>query len=84
MIQGMSGIMDLTGEPDGAPQKIGVAFADIFAGTYGAIAVLAALAQRGRTGIGQHIDMALLDSMVGHANQGMNYRRKSYAEPGRR
>lgn len=67
MIQGMSGIMDLTGEPDGAPQKIGVAFADIFAGTYGAIAVLAALAQRERTGIGQHIDMALLDSMVGGA-----------------
>src|SRR6185437_6994912 len=46
MIQGMSGIMDLTGEPDGAPQKMGVAFADIFTGTYGTIAVLSALAQR--------------------------------------
>jgi len=74
MIQGMSGIMDLTGDPDGAPQKIGVAFADIFTGTYGVIAVLAALAQRERTGAGQHIDMALLDSMIGVlANQSLNY-----------
>jgi crotonobetainyl-CoA:carnitine CoA-transferase CaiB-like acyl-CoA transferase len=74
MIQGMSGIMDLTGEPDGSPQKIGVAFADIFTGTYGVIGILAALAQRARTGIGQQIDMALLDSMVGVlANQGLNY-----------
>jgi crotonobetainyl-CoA:carnitine CoA-transferase CaiB-like acyl-CoA transferase len=74
MIQGMSGIMDLTGEPDGAPQKMGVAFADIFTGTYGTIAVLAALAQRERTGLGQHIDMALLDSMVGVlANQALSH-----------
>jgi len=74
MIQGMGGIMDLTGEPDGFPQKIGVAFADIFTGTYGVIGILAALAQRERTGVGQHIDMALLDSMVGVlANQGLNY-----------
>jgi crotonobetainyl-CoA:carnitine CoA-transferase CaiB-like acyl-CoA transferase len=74
MIQGMSGIMDLTGEPDGFPQKIGVAFADIFTGTYGVIAILAALAQRERTGTGQHLDMALLDTMVGVlANQGLNY-----------
>lgn len=74
MIQGMSGIMDLTGEPSGPPQKIGVAFADIFTGTYGVIGILAALAQRERTGAGQHIDMALLDSMVGVlANQGLNY-----------
>lgn len=74
MIQGMSGIMDLTGEPDGAPQKMGVAFADIFTGTYGTIAVLSALAHRERTGLGQHIDMALLDSMVGVlANQALNY-----------
>ncbi len=58
MIQGMSGIMDLTGEPDGAPQKMGVAFADLFTGTYGVIGILAALAQRERTGFGQHIDMA--------------------------
>jgi glutaryl-CoA transferase len=74
MIQGMGGIMDLTGEPDGPPQKTGVAFADIFTGTYGTIAVLAALAQRERTGVGQHVDMALLDSMVGVlANQSLSY-----------
>lgn len=74
MIQGMSGIMDLTGEPDGFPQKIGVAFADIFTGTYGVIGILAALAQRARTGKGQQIDMSLMDSMVGVlANQGLNY-----------
>jgi len=74
MIQGMGGIMDLTGEPDGAPQKMGVAFADIFTGTYGTIAVLAALTQRERTGLGQHIDMALLDSMVGVlANQALSH-----------
>lgn len=61
----MSGIMDLTGEPDREPQKIGVAFADIFTGLYGVIAVQAALAQRERTGEGQQIDMALLDCMTG-------------------
>ncbi|MCX7057494.1 MAG: CaiB/BaiF CoA-transferase family protein [Proteobacteria bacterium] len=74
MIQAMSGIMDLTGEPDGAPQKIGVAFADIFTGVYGVIAVQAALAQRERTGRGQHVDMALMDVMVSVlANQSLNY-----------
>jgi crotonobetainyl-CoA:carnitine CoA-transferase CaiB-like acyl-CoA transferase len=74
MVQGMGGIMDLTGDPAGEPQKIGVAFADIFTGTYGVIAILAAIAQREHTGVGQHIDMALLDSMVGVlANQAMNY-----------
>jgi len=74
VIQGMGGIMDLTGEPEGSPQKIGVAFADIFTGTYGTIGVLSALAQRERTGRGQHVDMALLDSMVGVlANQAMSY-----------
>jgi len=74
MVQGLAGIMDLTGDPDGEPQKIGVAFADIFTGTYGVIGILAALAQRERTGVGQHIDLALLDSMVGVlANQAMNY-----------
>lgn len=74
IIQGMSGIMDLTGEPDGLPQKMGVAFADIFTGTYAVIGIQAALQQRERTGVGQHIDMALLDSMVGVlANQALNY-----------
>ena len=74
IIQGMSGIMDLTGEPEGDPQKIGVAFADLFTGLYGVIGVQAALIQRERTGRGQHIDMALLDSMVAVlANQAQAY-----------
>ena len=74
IIQGMGGIMDLTGEPHGAPQKSGVAFADIFTGLYSVIAIQAALAQRERTGLGQHIDMALLDTMTGVlANQAMNW-----------
>lgn len=74
LIQGMSGIMSLTGEQTGEPQKIGVAFADIFTGLYGVIAIQAALAERVRTGRGQHIDMALLDAMTGVlANQAMNY-----------
>ena len=74
IVQGMSGIMDLTGEPDGQPQKIGVAFADIMTGLYSVIAIQAALAQRERTGRGQQIDMALLDTMTGVlANQAMNW-----------
>ncbi|MBN8887216.1 MAG: CoA transferase [Rudaea sp.] len=74
MIQGMSGIMDLTGDPAGEPQKIGVAFADIFTGLYGVVAVQAALIAREKTGRGQHIDMALFDCMTGVlANQAMNY-----------
>ena len=74
VIQGMGGIMDLTGEPDGPPQKTGVAFADVFTGLYSVIAIQAALAMRERTGRGQHIDMALLDVMTGVlANQAMNY-----------
>jgi crotonobetainyl-CoA:carnitine CoA-transferase CaiB-like acyl-CoA transferase len=74
LIQGMAGIMDLTGDPAGEPQKIGVAFSDIFTGLYSVIAIQAALAQRARTGLGQHIDMALLDTSVGVlANQAMNF-----------
>lgn len=74
VIQGMSGIMDLTGDPDGSPQKIGVAFADIMTGLYAAIGVQAAIIQRATTGRGQHIDMALFDVMVGVlANQALNY-----------
>ncbi|QCB43652.1 CoA transferase [Sphingomonas sp. PAMC26645] len=74
IVQGMSGIMDLTGEPGGAPQKIGVAFADIMTGLYSVIAIQAALAMRERTGKGQQIDMALLDTMTGVlANQAMNW-----------
>ncbi|HTU11076.1 MAG TPA: CaiB/BaiF CoA-transferase family protein [Allosphingosinicella sp.] len=74
MIQGMGGIMDLTGEPDGEPQKAGVAFADIFTGVYASTAILAALRGREATGTGCHIDMALLDVQVAVlANQAMNY-----------
>jgi len=74
MIQGMGGIMDLTGEPEGEPQKIGVAFADIFTGVYASNAILAALHGRRETGGGCHIDMALLDTQVAVlANQAMNY-----------
>lgn len=74
IVQGMSGIMDLTGFPDGPPTKIGMAYADIMTGLYGVIGVQAALHQRERTGRGQQIDMALLDVMVGTlANQAMNY-----------
>ena len=74
IVQGLGGIMDLTGDPQGEPQKVGVAFADIFTGLYGVIAIQAALAQRERTGRGQHIDMALLDCMTGVlANQALNY-----------
>jgi crotonobetainyl-CoA:carnitine CoA-transferase CaiB-like acyl-CoA transferase len=74
IVQGMSGMMDLTGEPDGAPQKIGVAMADITTGLYAVIAIQAALAQRERTGRGQQIDLALLDTMTGVlANQAANY-----------
>jgi len=74
MIQGMSGIMDLTGEAEGQPQKMGVAFADIFTGLYSVIAIQSALMQRQQTGKGQHIDMALFDCMSAVlANQSMNY-----------
>ncbi len=74
MIQGMSGIMDLTGDPAGGPQKMGVAFADIFTGLYGVIAIEAAILARAQTGLGQHIDMALFDCMTGVlANQAMNF-----------
>jgi crotonobetainyl-CoA:carnitine CoA-transferase CaiB-like acyl-CoA transferase len=74
MIQGMGGIMDLTGDPAGEPQKIGVAFADIFTGVYASNAILAALHGREKTGRGCHIDMALLDTQVSVlANQAMNY-----------
>jgi crotonobetainyl-CoA:carnitine CoA-transferase CaiB-like acyl-CoA transferase len=70
----MAGIMDLTGAADGEPQKIGVAFADIFTGVYSVIAIQAALIERARTGGGCHIDMALFDCMSGVlANQAMNY-----------
>lgn len=74
IIQGMSGFMSITGEPDGAPQRAGVAITDLFTGLYSVSGILAALHQRHRTGKGQHIDMALLDCAVSAmANQAMNY-----------
>ncbi len=74
IIQGMAGLMRVTGEPDGQPQKVGVAVTDIFTGVYAATAILAALHQRGTTGRGQHIDMALLDVATSiMANQAMNF-----------
>ncbi|MCG6121751.1 MAG: CoA transferase [Microvirga sp.] len=74
LVQGMSGIMDLTGDPAGEPQKIGVAFADIFTGLYGVIGIMAALRRRDETGVGGHVDMSLFDSMTGVlANQAMNF-----------
>ena len=74
MIQGMGGIMDLTGDPDGEPQKIGVAYVDIFTGVYSVVGILAALRKRDATGEGAHLDMALLDVQTSVlANQAMNY-----------
>ena len=74
LIQGMCGIMDLTGDPQGEPQKVGVAWIDIFTGLYGVIAVQAALAERARSGRGQHVDLSLLDSGVAVlANQATNF-----------
>ena len=74
LIQAMGGVMSLTGEPDGPPQKVGVPVADLFAGLYGCIGILAALRHKAATGIGQQIDIGMLDTHVAWlANQGMNY-----------
>ncbi|MDY0974917.1 CaiB/BaiF CoA-transferase family protein [Massilia sp. CFBP9012] len=78
LIQGMGGLMSVTGErddlPGGGPQKAGVALTDLMTGMYATVAVLAALTHRDRTGEGQHIDMALLDTQVAMlANVGSNY-----------
>ena len=74
MAQGMGGIMDLTGAPDGEPQRAGVPVADIFTGIYSVVGILAALIERGRTGRGCQVDTALVDSQVGVlANQALNF-----------
>jgi crotonobetainyl-CoA:carnitine CoA-transferase CaiB-like acyl-CoA transferase len=74
MAQGMGGIMALTGEPEGEPMRVGVPLADIFTGTYSVIGILAALAERERTGKGGYVDTALLDTQVGVlSNQALNY-----------
>ena len=74
LIQGMGGVMSLTGEPEGLPQKVGVPVADVFAGLYGCIGILAALHHRTATGQGQQVDIGMLDTSVAWlVNQGMNY-----------
>ncbi len=78
MIQGMGGLMSITGErddlPGGGPQKAGVAVTDIVTGMYATVAILAALQERHNSGLGQHLDIALLDSHVAMlANQNSNY-----------
>jgi crotonobetainyl-CoA:carnitine CoA-transferase CaiB-like acyl-CoA transferase len=74
LVQGMGGLMSLTGDPDGEPMKVGVAVIDIFTGLHATIGILAALAYRDRTGEGQHIDLGLLDTQVAVlANQAANY-----------
>ncbi len=74
LIQGMGGIMSLTGPADGAPTKVGVGIADVVCGLYAATAILAALHRRGASGRGQHIDLALFDSQIAWLiNAGLSY-----------
>ncbi len=74
LAQGMGGMMSLTGEPEGEPVKVGVGIADIMCGMYATSAILAALHYRGMTGLGQHIDLGLLDSQVAWLTyEGLNY-----------
>jgi crotonobetainyl-CoA:carnitine CoA-transferase CaiB-like acyl-CoA transferase len=74
MAQGMGGIMDLTGEPDGEPTRIGVPMSDIFTGVYSVVGILSALHARETTGKGAYVDTALVDSTVGVlSNQALNY-----------
>jgi crotonobetainyl-CoA:carnitine CoA-transferase CaiB-like acyl-CoA transferase len=74
MAQGMGGFMSLTGMPDGPPTRVGVAISDIFTGCYSVVGILAALAQREKTGKGCYVDTALVDSTVGVlANQALNF-----------
>ncbi len=74
LIQAMGGVMSVTGEPEGAPQKVGVPIADLMAGMYANVAVIAALHNRAATGKGQYIDISLLDTQVAWLSiQAMNY-----------
>ena len=74
LIQGMGGIMSLTGEPKGQPMKVGVGIADVITGMYAAVGILAALQHRNATGLGQHIDIALLDAQIAWlVNAGTNF-----------
>jgi crotonobetainyl-CoA:carnitine CoA-transferase CaiB-like acyl-CoA transferase len=74
LIQAMGGVMSLTGEPDGAPMKVGVSIADLMAGMYACVGILAAVRHKQLTGEGQFIDISMLDAHVAWlANQGMNF-----------
>jgi crotonobetainyl-CoA:carnitine CoA-transferase CaiB-like acyl-CoA transferase len=78
MVQGMSGLMSVTGEPDsvpgGGPMRVGVPIIDILTGMYSSVAICAALAHRAETGVGQHLDLALLDTAMAFLSiQGMTY-----------
>jgi crotonobetainyl-CoA:carnitine CoA-transferase CaiB-like acyl-CoA transferase len=78
MAQGMSGIMSVTGEPDsvpgGGPMRVGIPIVDILTGMYSSVAICAALAHRAETGVGQHLDLALLDTAMAFLSiQGMTY-----------
>lgn len=74
LVQGMSGLMSITGEEGGMPQKVGVAVTDIVTGLYASTGILAAVEMRHRTGTGQHLDMSLLDcGLAMLANQTMNF-----------
>ena len=74
MAQGYGGVMSLTGDPDGAPMKVGVGISDVMCGMYAAVGILAALRHRDMTGEGQQIDLALVDSQVAWLiNEGVNY-----------
>lgn len=74
LIQGMGGIMSLTGQPQGEPMKVGVGIADVMTGMYAAVGILAALRHRERTGQGQHIDISLLDTQISWlVNAGTSY-----------
>jgi crotonobetainyl-CoA:carnitine CoA-transferase CaiB-like acyl-CoA transferase len=74
LVQGEGGLMSLTGSPDGPPMKAGVGIADLICGMYAAVGILAAVTARQTTGLGQHIDLALMDAQVAMlANQGVGY-----------
>ena len=89
MAQGFGGIMSLTGEPDGAPMKVGVGIADVMCGMYATVGILAALRHRDQTGEGQHIDLALVDAQVAwlinegvaHLNTGQERPRRGNGHP---
>ena len=82
LVQAMGGLMSITGSPGGEPMKVGVAVADILTGLYATVAILAALNERHTSGLGQHIDLALLDVQIAAlANQGMNFLASGKAPP---